>query len=142
MPKIYRSEGGDKCDSDFEVLIVDALIEKGIPYEFHPGPFVYNRACRGGYCLDCESNNVRKGATYVPDLYLPDTDIYVELKGGSMTAASRGRLNDFCRTGEVPIRFLFRDNRKIKGTLMRHLDWAKKNKAIAAVGKRIPDSWI
>jgi len=142
MPKIYRSENGDKCDSDFEVMIVDDLIDRGIEYEFHPGPFVYNRAVRGGYCLDCDSNTVRKGATYVPDLYLPGPGIYIELKGGSMTTASRGRLNDFCRTGEVPIRFIFRDNRMIKGTKMRHLDWAAKNKCIAVVSRQVPQEWI
>ncbi|MAG24838.1 hypothetical protein CMI47_04590 [Candidatus Pacearchaeota archaeon] len=142
MPKIYRSEDGDKCDSEFEVLIVDDLIERGIPYEFHPGPFEYNRPVRAGYCLDCDKSNVRKGATYTPDLYLPRTDIYVELKGGSMTQASRGRLADFCRTGEVPIRFLFRDNRKIKGTKLNHLGWAARNKCEAAVGRRIPNAWL
>ena len=142
MPRVLRSENGDKCDSDFEVLVVDDLIARGIAYEFHPGPFVYNRACIGGYCLDCDSNNVRRGAMYTPDLYLPDSDIYVELKGGSMTQASRGRLADFCRTGEVPIRFLFRDNRKIRGTKSRHLEWAKKQKCIAAVGTAIPENWL
>lgn len=142
MPKIFRSENGDKCDSDFEVLVVDDLISRGIEYEFHPGPFVYNRNVVSGYCLDCDSDNVRKGATYTPDLYLPDQDIYIELKGGSMTQASRGRLADFCRTGEVKIRFLFRDNRKIRGTKSTHLQWAKKLGCIAAVGNKVPEEWI
>ncbi len=142
MPRILRSENGDKCDSDFEVIIVDDLIERGVQYEFHPGPFVYHRPCRGGFCLDCDSNNVRKGATYTPDLYLPDSDIYVELKGGSMTRASRGRLIDFCRTGEVQLHFLFRDNRTIKGTKKRHIEWAESLGCVAATGLRIPDEWL
>jgi hypothetical protein len=143
MPRVLRSENGDKCDSEYEVLIVDDLIERGIAYEFHPGPFVYNRPVRGGYCLDCDANNVRKGATYTPDLFLPDSDIYIELKGGSMTQASRGRLADFCRTGEVKIRFLFRDNRKIyRGSKTYHVPWAEKQGCIAAVGMAVPEGWV
>lgn len=143
MPRILRSENGDKCDSEFEVMIVDDLIARGVPYEFHPGPFQYSRKVRGGYCLDCDSNNVRKGATYTPDLYLPGPDIYIELKGGSMTQASRGRLVDFCKTGEVPIRFLFRDNRPIfAGSKTKHVPWAERQGCIAAVGTQVPEEWL
>ncbi len=143
MPRIFRSEAGDKCDSEFEVIIVNDLIERGVPYEFHPGPFAYSRPVRGGYCKDCDSNEVRKGALYTPDLYLPSSKVYVELKGGSMTQASRGRLADFCRTGEVDIRFLFRDNRTIrKGSKTRHVAWAERYGCIAAVGMQIPEEWL
>lgn len=142
MPRILRSENGDKCDSEFEVMVIDDLIERGIEYEHHPEFLTYNKPVIGGYCLDCDSNNVRKSATYVPDLYLPGPDIWIELKGGSMTKESRGRLIAYGRTGEVQLHFLFRDNRKIRGTKSNHLQWAKKNKFIAAVGTSVPEEWL
>ena len=142
MPKIFRTENGDKCDSGFEVMVVDDLIARGVPYDHHPGVLSYHKACIGGYCLDCDSNNVRKGCTYEPDLYLPEQNMYIELKGGDMKVAARGRLIAFARTGDVPIRFLFRDNRRIRGTQSNHLQWAAKLKCVAAVGKTIPESWL
>lgn len=142
MTKIFLSEAGDRCDSDFEVIIVNDLLERGVPYEFHPGPFEYSRLVRSGFCLDCDSNNVRKGALYTPDLYLPGPELYIELKGGSTTQASRGRLRDFIKHGEVKLCFIFRDDRKIRGTKARHRQWAERQGCTTHIGLEVPESWL
>ncbi len=133
---------GDVCDSTYEKKVIDDLIGRGVDYEFHPGPYEYSRPCRGGFCLDCDSNNVRKGALYTPDLRLVRQDIIVELKGGSMTAASRGRLRDFCKSCGFVLYFMFRDDRFIKkGSKTRHRRWAERIGCIVHIGMEIPDEW-
>ncbi len=144
MSRAYISEGGDRCDSDSERVVINDLIERGVPYIHHPDPYEYSRHVRGGYCLDCDSNNVRKGALYSPDILLVDSGILIEIKGGSTTPASRGRLTDFAKyRTDLDLRFLFRDNRKIfRGSKSRHLDFAAKLDCIAALGMRVPEEWL
>jgi hypothetical protein len=140
----WITEAGDKCDSDYERLIIDNLITRGVEYEFHPGPYEYSRPVRGGFCLDCDSNNVAKGSLYTPDLRLLSSNVIIELKGGSMTGPSRGRLKDFCKYGEIDdLHFLFRDNRTIyTGSKTRHVRWAERMGCTTAVGMEVPESWL
>jgi hypothetical protein len=145
--KVYISEGGDECDSQYEVDVVNDLIERGVEYEYHPGPYEYSRPARGGFCLDCDSNNVRKGALYEPDLRIIRTGVIIELKGGSITSSSRGRLRDFVRNGTLPnpnpLHFMFRDNRIIKGlrNKRRHRDWADSLGCPVHIGMTVPKEW-
>lgn len=142
MARQYWSEAGDKLDSEFEVLIVNYLIQHEVPYEAHPQALEYSRYVRAGFCVDCDSDNVRKGAMYTPDVYLPDTNVYLELKGGSFTQASRGRLADFIRTNpDVDLRFIFRDNAKIRGTKKRKAQWCEFYKVPVHIGPTVPEEW-
>ena len=143
MGRQYYSEAGDKLDSEFEVLIVNYLIEHEVPYETHPQALQYSRPVRAGYCIDCDSDNVRKGALYTPDVYLPETQVFLELKGGSFTQASRGRLADFIRTKEegVDLRFIFRDNAKIRGTKKRKAEWCEAHGVPVHIGPTVPEDW-
>jgi hypothetical protein len=142
--KVYLSEAGDKCDSNFEVDIINDLIVRGVPYEHHPFALEYNRHVRSGYCLTCDGDKVAKGALYEPDLWLPGPDIHIELKGGDIKQASRGRLRDVVKRGNHNLYFIFRDNRKIRGTKMRHRSWAEKLVPADQVhiGMEVPESWL
>ena len=140
-PEEYINDRGDKCDSIFEVMVTNDLIRRGVSFEHHPEPLEYHRPVRGGFCRDCDSNNVRKGALYQADLYLPIEDIYIELKGGSFTKDSRGRLVNVVQSGHK-IHFLFRDDRKIAGLKSRHSEWAAKRKCPWHIGTRVPEEWL
>jgi hypothetical protein len=133
---------GDECDSRFEVQVIEDLIARNVSYVHHPDKIGYHRPVRGGFCLDCDSNHVRKGALYEPDLYLPIQDITIELKGGSMTAASRGRLVNVIQSGKV-IHFLFRQDRKLsKASKTRYSAWATRYKCPWHIGMTVPEEWL
>lgn len=138
------TKDGDVCDSLYERIIIDNLIERGVPYEFHPGPYEYSRPVRAGFCSECDSNSVRKGAMYTPDLLLPSTGIIVELKGGSMTQEGRGRLKDFCRTCDFVLHFMFRyPDKPIKtGSKTRQRRWAERMNCVVGGGMSIPEEWV
>lgn len=132
---------GEQCDSMFEVNVVNDLIRRGVSYVFHPEPIAYHRPVRGGFCKDCDSNKVRKSAMYQADLYLPLSDIYVELKGGTMNQSSRSRLADVARAGNT-LYFLFRQDRKLsKISKTRYSAWAERYKCPWHVGNTIPKEW-
>ena len=134
---------GEVCDSLYERLVLDDLTRRGVEYWFHPGPYEYHRPVRGGFCLDCDSNSVRKGALYTPDLYLPGPQILIELKGGSTTKESRGRLVDYCKTEGNVLYFMFRDNRPIlSGSKTTHRKWAERLGCIVHIGMTVPESWL
>lgn len=142
----FISEAGDVCDSDFERIVIDDLIRRGVGYQYHPGTYQYGRPVQGGQCQDCQGRKILKGAGYTPDLLLVKKGVIIELKGGSMTPSSRGRLADFVKYGEAEVgvlHFLFRDNRAIyKGSKTRHVQWAEKLGCVAAVGTEVPQAWL
>ena len=145
MPRrkaLYVSQGGDKCDSKFEVMVINDLIRRGVSYQHHPDPIPYHRPVRGGFCQDCDSNNVRKGALYSPDLFLLSSGAYVELKGGSWEPESRSRLRDVLLAGNQ-IHFLFRYDRPInRGSRTKYSDWVDRFGQLWAVGETIPEDWL
>jgi hypothetical protein len=135
------SNAGDQCDSMFEVQVINDLLERGVSYDHHPDKIPYHRKVRGGFCLDCDSNNVRKGALYQADLYLPLSGVYVELKGGTMSQDSRSRLRDVVRSGTT-LYFLFRQDRKLnKVSKTRYAKWADQLKCPYHIGMTIPPGW-
>lgn len=143
MRKTLFSEAGDECDSEFEVDVANNLIVRNVSYIWKPDPLPFHRKVRAGFCLDCDSDNVRKGALYSPDLYLVLSDRYVELKGGTFQAEDRGRLAELVRSGQT-ISFLFAQNRKLfagKTKKTKYGDWADRLKCPWAVGRVIPQEW-
>ncbi len=143
----FVSDGGDRCDSDYERLLINDLIKRGVEYLHHPGPYSYWRPVRSGYCGDCDGDNVRKGAMYTPDLQIVRSGVIIEAKGGSTTVSSRSRLTHFTKNSEdgISLYFIFRDNRFIKkGSKTRHVDWAAKlvGQGNVTTGMRIPEEWL
>jgi hypothetical protein len=141
VPNRYKSSAGDNCDSLFEVKVIEDLIRRKVSYVHHPDPIPYHRPVLGGFCLVCDSNEVRKGALYQPDLFLVESGRYVELKGGTMTQESRGRLVHLMQSGQE-LSFLFaRDNRLSRGSRTKYSQWAARHKAPWAIGDSIPEEW-
>lgn len=143
MRKVLFSERGDECDSQFEVDVANDLIARNVSYIWKPDGLPFHRKVRAGFCLDCDSDNVRKGAIYSPDVYLVLSNRYVELKGGTLTAQDRGRLAELARSGQT-ISFLFAQDRKLfagKARKTRYSDWAERLGCPWAVGRSIPQEW-
>lgn len=139
---------GDRCDSRFEVLIIDDLISRGITY-YHPTKVVdsleYSRPVQGGYCTDCDSTNVRKRARYTPDLeQVNGGDWYLELKGGTWTVDSRSRITHFLKDNpDVDLRFIFRRDTFIKkGSKTRCSKWCERHGCKVYIGEEVPEEWL
>jgi len=136
----FPTTNGDKCDSRFERDMVQTLIDRGIPYEFHPDQREYSSAVRGGFCPSCGSNSVRQGRLYRTDVILTDTGVMVEIKG-KFTPHNRNLMTEFLRTYNGPVAFCFMaDNKLSKASRTRYTGWATKLRCPSAV-KEIPDWW-
>ena len=140
----FVSKKGDRCDSQYERDVADSLFARGISYEHQPGPYEYSTPVVGGFCADCDSNNVRQGRSYTPDFMLIPSGRLVEAKG-KFLAHQRGLLTHFIRSRSTKavLSFVFmRDNyinRKTSRT--RLTGWATKQKCESAVGIHIPKEW-
>lgn len=144
----HVSAMGDRCDSKFEVILIDNLIDRDISYH-HCKKVVdsleYSRPVRGGFCKDCDSNNVRKGALYTPDLSLVNGQAwYLEAKGGSWTVDSRSRITHFLQANpDVDLRFIFRRDAPIKrGSKTKCSAWCKKHDCLVHIGMEVPEAWL
>ncbi len=146
--KAFVTALGDRCDSKFEVVIIDNLIERGIQY-FHPKRVVdsleYSRPVLGGFCNICASPDVRKRARYTPDLeQINGQSWYLEVKGGTWTVSSRSRIAHFlqCRP-DVDLRFIFRRDTFIKkGSKTRCSTWCHKHGCKVHIGEEVPEEWL
>jgi len=80
--------------------------------------------------------------SYLPDLYFPNTNIFVELKG-RFTISDRKKHLYLKSTGDYDIRFCFQNSRvKInKNSKTTYADWCKKYK-IKFCDKEIPKGWM
>jgi len=164
MARSFPSLNGDKCDSDYERAVVDDLIERGIEYRYEDieHRLYYTTPVTNGVCLECgavtkgKEKHVHQARYRTLDLYLPSTDILVEIKGkfpGNMRSMMREMIK--CNK-DVDIRFFFMaDTWQTKGKKRTLMDWANAQGIIAAVGDPrqqphlkaygcggIPESWV
>ena len=71
-------------DSTWEVIMANRLDELGIRWERDPSMKLEYRT-RGG-----------RKRNYIPDFYLPDLDLYIEVKG-YWTDAAKHKMKDVCK---------------------------------------------
>lgn len=143
MPK-YRNKAGELCTSKYEVSVTDDLWKRGVEYIWQPGPFCYTSRVLGGFCGECDSNNVRKGRLYTPDLLIVSSGRVVELKGGDVKTPVRGALRDFVRNSEdgILLHFMFRRNTLIRGSKTTLRRWAQNMGCPVHIGMTIPENWL
>jgi hypothetical protein len=144
MSKVYITKKGDRADSMYERDVADSLFDRGIEYEQHPGQWEYSTPVKGGYCKDCDSNNVRQGRLYTPDFRLYPSGIIVEAKG-KFLAPKRNQMACFLKSvrGILTVRFIFMRNNPygMAKPRKRFTDWARINGIESAVGIEIPEEW-
>jgi hypothetical protein len=130
--------------SGLEYEIAKDLISRGIKFEYEKHRIPYQRVIVGGKCGDCSSGNVRKRATYTPDLYLLGVRRFIEIKG-RLTSTDRTKLcavlPEFAKRGETLSILFSQDNFTTKLKRERYSGWAARNGFQYAVGKTIPNEW-
>lgn len=138
MAKVFPTLNGDKCDSDYERAIIDDLIERGVEYLYEDKAArldYIEPITRGGICRECGTTHVGKKRYRTLDLYLPSTDIIVEIKGkfpGHMRNLMRHMID--CNPNH-DIRFMFMADTWLTKQKKRKLsDWANTRGIGYAVG--------
>lgn len=63
--KLYHERDGHTYRSTWEVIVADALFEAGIEYDYEPKRFKF----------------YKEKESYLPDFYIPEYDIWIEIKG-------------------------------------------------------------
>ncbi len=114
--------------SKFEENIVNEIKKKKIKYKYEE------------YEIDYTQPTIDR--TYLPDLYFPKTNIFVELKG-RLTIEDRKKHLWIQDQTDFDIRFCFMNaNNKIrKGSKTKYSDWCEANNFIWC-DKNIPLDWM
>ena len=101
-PYVLFPDGSYKqVRSSYEKLYIEYLIKNKIPFEYEPRSF-----------------DLGRGISYVPDIYLPETDEYVEIKGylSSKQNTKYERFRDLYPN--VKWRILFKEDLKALGIVL------------------------
>ena len=118
----------DRYRSKFEKTVVTGLQKKKIKYKYEE------------YVVKFTQPSISR--TYLPDLYFPKTDIFVELKG-VLKLEDRKKHLWIQEQTDYDIRFCFMNaNNKIrKGSKTKYSDWCEANNFIWC-DKEIPLDWM
>ena len=161
MARAFLSINGDRCDSDYERAIVDDLIERGIRYKYEDvehARLYYATPVMNGLCEACGTSGVQvvQKRYRTLDLYLPDQDIIVEVKG-KFSGTYRTYMRHIKRCNpDKDIRMIFMaDNWQTKAKIRRYSDFCRTHGIPVAVGDPrqkpgtkaygeggIPDAWL
>lgn len=139
MAKVFPTQNGDRCDSDYERAIIDDLIDRGVGYDYEcrEARFEYATPVVNGSCKACgaKSDQVVQRRYRTLDVRLAN-GIVVEIKGKfapSMRTFMRHLIQ--CNSG-ADIRFFFmRDGWQNNKTKKRtYMDWARAQGIQSAAG--------
>ena len=124
---VARIMRGTRYRSAFEINIAKSLANRDVPFEYEKHKFEY----------------IPKVRTYTPDFYLPQTDIYVEVKG-HLDKGDRVKMQLIKQQHpNLDIRFVFlrASNKIYRGSKTTYADWANRHSFPWAEGN-IPQDWI
>lgn len=126
MARVFPTQNGDRCDSDYERAIIDDLIDRGAGYAYEVSRYEYTTPVVNGSCEACgnESNTVVQRRYRTLDVRL-ENGIVVEIKGKfapSLRTLMRHLIR--CNPG-ADIRFFFmRDAWQTKKHKQTYGSWA------------------
>ena len=114
--------------SKFEKIVVEKIKRKKIKYKYEE------------YIIKFVQPEINR--TYLPDLYFPKTDIFIELKG-VLTLDDRKKHLWIQQQTNYDVRFCFMNaNNKIrKGSKTKYSDWCEANDFIWCE-KEVPLDWM
>ena len=139
MARIFYTQNGDKCDSDYERAIIDDLIDRGVSYEYESkaARFDYATPVTNGSCEACGERGKRvvQRRYRTLDIYLPDSGVIVEVKG-RFTATNRTYMRHIVRCNpDADIRMIFMaDAWQTKAHKRRYTDFCRANGIPCVVG--------
>lgn len=130
-----------KFRSKFESSIAKQLEELGVKYEYEEVELRYDSKVHNGRCASCGSSAVSSTRSYLTDFYLPELDVYIEVKG-RFTSTDRTKMRLVIEQTGLDIRMLFMQNNKLrKGSKTTYAEWCDK-KSINYAFKNIPKEWV
>lgn len=141
--KVYPTPGGREVRSRFEARVVGDLERRGVAFEYEPRRLIwYDEGKRGSVCKDCGSEKIAWKRWYLPDLWLPEHGLWIEIKG-KFTADDRKTIVGARREHMIDLRMLFmRDNTLSRSSKTRYTEWCRKLGIVAAVGDSVPEEWL
>ena len=120
--------------------------EHRIAFQYEPKKINFRTPIKFGICNACQSVNVSRIATYTPDFFLVDYNLWVETKGRWDSAGRTKILAVLDTSGSLTrenFRMLFMyDNWVTKKRKQTYLKWCERHEIVAAVGKTIPKEWL
>jgi hypothetical protein len=136
VAKVYLTQAGDRCDSDYERAIIDDLIDRGVSYEYETARLDYTTPVTNGRCEACgeQSKRVVQRRYRTLDITLGN-GIIVEVKG-KFQPSIRGFMRELIKQHQDrDIRFMFMtDGWQTKAHKRTYMDWARAQGIQAAVG--------
>ena len=113
--------------SNIELSVARSLKTKGIPYEYENTKLTY----------------IPKPRTYTPDFYLPEQDIFVEVKGyfDKGDRVKMQLIKEQFPEHDIRILFLNARNKIYKGSKTTYAAWAERHGFKWAEGS-IPEEWL
>lgn len=133
---------GNNYRSKFEKGLATSLHHRHVKFEYE-GEFInYAESIHAAICNECNGTNIAKLRRYLPDFYIPKTNIYIEAKGRFTGDARTKMLAVVTTNPNIDLRMVFqRDDWFNKKHATRYSDWCKKHNIEYAVGE-IPDEWV
>lgn len=115
-----------KLKGNFEKQIVGDLLNTSVPFSYEPHKIPYTLSLN-----------------YIPDLYLSDKNLYIELKGVLDATTKQKMIAVKNQHPDKDIRIVFQraSNKLHPKSKLTYGDWAEKNGFIWA-DKRIPSDWL
>lgn len=116
-----------KFRSDYELQVAKRLAEAGVKYEYEAHKLTY----------------YPKPKVYIPDFYLPESDIYVEAKGFFSPADRQKMLLVIKDNPSLDIRMLFlrASNKLNRSSKTTYGSWCDRHTILWADGF-IPEKWF
>lgn len=129
--------------SAYEARFAQWLESQKIKYEYEKHEVTYLQKVPRCVCQDCQSTDVKKVRTYLPDFYLPDYNMYIETKG-RFTSEDRSKMKAVCESNkDLDIRMLFMaDNWISTKKKSKYTDWCTSKGILSAVGVKLPKEWL
>ena len=122
------------------------LEDEGINFLYEPEKIPYIYPIQNSICRDCGGRNAGRKATYTPDFYLVDFDLWIETKGKWDSSGRTKILSVLASENKLNrenFRMLFMyDNWLTSKKKQRYIDWCVTQDIVAAAGDTLPLGWL
>jgi len=132
--------------SQYEYKVSRHLEEEGINFLYEPEKIPYVYPIKNSICIDCGGRNAGRRATYTPDFYLTDYDLWIETKG-KWDSAGRTKILSVLESDNKLTKDNFRmlfmyDNWLTSNKKQRYVAWCVSQEIVAAAGDVLPLEWL
>lgn len=132
--------------SQYEYRFSQHLETEGINFLYEPEIISYIYPIKNSICRDCGGKDAGRRASYTPDFYLPDYDLWIETKG-KWDSAGRTKIMAVLESDNKLTKDNFRmlfmyDNWLTSNKKQRYVSWCTTQGIVAAAGDVLPFEWL